>query len=129
MKRLKLNKSLCIGCTLCALACSAHKEGEFNPSKSRINIESYYDKGALGYKEHFCILCGLCVKACPMDAISITDDHIQVDFDKCSGCGECLNKCPKKCIKIIKEKALICDTCNGDPKCVKNCPHDALVFE
>ena len=64
MKRLKFSKSSCIGCQLCAQVCSAMHEGEFIPSKARINIESYYDKGGdLKYKDSFCILCGICKKA------------------------------------------------------------------
>ena len=67
-------------------------------------------------------------KACPVDAISLTD-HIEVDFDKCIGCGICAEKCPKHVVKIREEKAYICDTCKGDPKCIKTCPQNALTFE
>lgn len=47
MKRLKFNKVNCIGCQLCAQVCSAYKEGEYIPSKARIAIETYYDRGNL----------------------------------------------------------------------------------
>lgn len=128
MKRLKFNKVNCIGCQLCAQVCSAYKEGEYIPSKARIAIETYYDKGNLKYADHFCILCGICAKNCPVGAITI-DEHIEVDFDKCIGCGICAEKCPKKVVRIRDEKAYICDTCGGDPKCVKTCPQHALTFE
>ena len=129
MKRLKFVKSKCIGCQLCAQVCSAMHEGEYAPSKARINIESYYDKsGELKYKDSYCTLCGICKKQCPVDAISL-EEYITVDFDKCIGCGDCVTACPKKIIKIRDEKAYICDTCNGDPSCVKICPQNALTFE
>lgn len=128
MKRLKFNKANCIGCQLCAQVCSAYKEGEYIPSKARIAIETYYDKGNLKYADHFCILCGICAKACPADAITMTD-HIEVDQEKCTGCGLCSEKCPKKVVRIREDKAYICDTCGGDPKCVKTCPQNALTFE
>ena len=127
MKRLKFNKESCIGCQLCAQVCSAYKEGEYIPSKARIAIETYYDKGALKYADHYCILCGICAKACPCDAITI-GEYIEVDMDKCSGCGLCAEKCPKKVVRIREDKAYICDTCKGDPKCVKTCPQHALTF-
>jgi carbon-monoxide dehydrogenase iron sulfur subunit len=112
-----------------AQACSAMHEGEYAPSKARIGIETYYDKGGeLKYKDSFCILCGICKKQCPVDAISL-EEHIIVDHDKCIGCGVCQRACPKKVIRIRDEKSYICDTCDGDPACVKICPQNALTFE
>ena len=128
MKRLKFKKEYCIGSHLCAQVCSAMKEGEYIPSKARIAIETCYEDGNLKYMDHFCILCGMCVKACPVDAIKL-GEYIEVDMDKCIGCGACADKCPKHVVKIRDEKAYICDTCGGDPKCVKTCPQHALTFE
>lgn len=129
MKRLKFQKSKCIGCLLCAQACSAVHEGEYAPAKARINIETYYDKGELKYHDSFCILCKICMKKCPIDAISMVDDHIVVDMDACTGCGICKDACPKKVVQIREEKAYICDTCEGKPYCVQICPQNALTFE
>ena len=98
MKRLKFDKVKCIGCQLCAQVCSAYKEGEYIPSKARIAIETYYDKGELRYADHFCILCGICAKNCPNEAVTIDSFLSTIDQDKCKGCGICMEKCPKKSI-------------------------------
>ena len=128
MKRLKFTKEKCIGCQLCAQVCSDMKEGVYIPSKARIAIETCYDNGNLKYMDHFCILCGMCAKACPVEAITV-GEYIQVDEEKCIGCGACAEKCPKHVVHIRDEIAYICDTCKGDPTCVKTCPQNALTFE
>jgi ferredoxin len=128
MKRLKLDKSKCLGCKLCAAVCSAYKEGEYRPSVARLAIESYYEDGDIKYQDNYCILCGICAKSCPQGAISM-DEYITVDFDKCIGCGTCKAKCPKKVVQIRESKSIICDTCMGDPSCVKTCPQQALTFK
>jgi ferredoxin len=129
MKRLKLEKSRCIGCKLCGAVCSAYKEGEYRPAHARIFVESWYDgEGGLVYGDSFCILCGICEKNCPVGAISM-GDYITVDHSKCIGCGTCAAKCPKKCVRVREKKSYICDTCGGDPSCVKTCPQGALSFE
>ncbi len=45
-----------------------------------------------------CIGCGICVKNCPNQAISVVDNHAVIDYEKCIGCGICAEKCPKKII-------------------------------
>ena len=37
-----------------------------------------------------CVSCGVCVKVCPKDAISIYKGcYTQIDEEKCIGCGIC----------------------------------------
>ncbi len=129
VKRLKFQKENCIGCQLCMQACSGMHEGAFIPSKARLSIESYYDKGGdIKIGRHVCNLCGICEKECPFEAITI-DEKVSVDFDKCTGCSICVEKCPQHVISMREDKAIICDTCDGETWCVKLCPHGALKFE
>lgn len=44
--------------------------------------------------EDKCIGCGVCVKACRSNAITITDGRIEVDKVKCNFCGRCFKSCP-----------------------------------
>jgi len=125
---IKFDPEKCHGCKYCELACSAKHEKIFNPSKARLTVICRYNKGSITVRGHICIQCKICMKICPTDAIEFTDGHMTLDEDKCIACGECATKCPQKCIAMTDVKALICDTCEGDPECVKFCPHGALTY-
>ncbi len=47
-----------------------------------------------------CIKCKLCIKTCPVQAIS--DDFV-VDNSKCTRCNTCMEVCPKKTIARVKK--------------------------
>lgn len=40
-----------------------------------------------------CVLCGECLKHCPVDAISLGRKKASIDRDKCIGCAECMAHC------------------------------------
>ena len=45
-------------------------------------------------REEDCIQCGVCVKACRTNAITLKDGKISVDESKCNFCGRCYKACP-----------------------------------
>ena len=47
-----------------------------------------------------CTGCGLCVDACPVEAICLENDKAKVDADKCMDCGRCVEECPNQAIRI-----------------------------
>ena len=51
-----------------------------------------------------------------------------VDEEKCNGCGWCIEACEYGAVTLHPNtrKAIICDTCSGDPKCIPLCPESAL---
>ena len=48
--------------------------------------------------ENTCISCGLCVDACPQDAMTLVGGKAVIDMDKCTACGECVTVCPVSAI-------------------------------
>jgi electron transport complex protein RnfB len=45
-----------------------------------------------------CIGCTKCVKACPVEAITMDENLAVIDHGKCDGCKKCVEVCVKKCI-------------------------------
>lgn len=122
---------LCTGCNRCALICSAIKEGEFRPFKSRIYINNF---ALNGYSvPSICFQCPKpdCLKACPEKAIYKADNEVVlVENEKCNGCSDCVQACPYGMIAIDHNNlAYKCDYCGGEPACASECPAGALIFK
>ena len=47
-----------------------------------------------------CVACGLCVNACPIDAIAEGNPYV-IDEEKCVGCGVCAEACPTQAIEEV----------------------------
>ena len=47
-----------------------------------------------------CTGCGLCVGACPLEAISLEDGKATIDEGKCTECGLCVEECPNEAICV-----------------------------
>jgi len=45
-----------------------------------------------------CDACETCVEVCPVEAISIVDDHAFIDPDECIECLSCIDECPNEAI-------------------------------
>ena len=53
-----------------------------------------------------CDLCGSCVDACPVDAITIHKDRIEIDEKLCIYCHACVRVCPQSARTIDDERIL-----------------------
>ncbi len=114
----------CSGCRRCEIACSLHHEGKMWPEASRVRVFMLVPGVEI---PHLCAQCHdyPCVSACPVGALSVSDETgaVLVDKEKCTSCGLCIDACPGN-IPFLHpgdSKAVICDLCGGDPQCVKVC--------
>ncbi len=95
-----VDKEACKACGKCVEVCPKHLI-ELIPYKSRYAVAcSSKEKGPVTMKDcqAGCIGCGICVKQCEHEAVTVSDFHASIDQEKCVGCGACEKKCPKKSI-------------------------------
>lgn len=122
----------CTGCQACVVSCSMAKTKTFGPKKSRITIRKVEDL-CLGIPV-ICEHCNdpPCAVVCPVNAIrkEVETGIVRIDSSLCLGCGKCREVCPfsSETIKMIDNKAVICDLCGGSPACVKVCQPGSLLY-
>lgn len=95
-----VDKEACKACEKCVAVCPKHLISLI-PYKAKYVVAcSSADKGPATVKscDAGCVGCGICVRSCPGNAVSVADFHAAIDQDKCVGCGVCAEKCPKKSI-------------------------------
>lgn len=128
-KELFANPDLCTGCNRCTIACSAKKEGVFQPSKARLRVTNFPLRG---YSvPNICFQCpkANCLEACPSGAMfRDAAGVVLLNRDLCTGCGGCVSACPYGMVEQdAKGTPFKCDMCDGDPACVKECHSEALI--
>jgi len=55
-------------------------------------------------KQEDCTGCGTCVEECPVGAISLVEEHAQIDMERCIRCGKCHDVCPEEAVRHDSEK-------------------------
>jgi Na+-translocating ferredoxin:NAD+ oxidoreductase RNF subunit RnfB len=94
----------CTACGKCVAVCPK-KLIEIVPEKNKVRVCcNSKDIGRVVRRNcrAGCIGCGICVKTCSFEAITIVDNIACVDYTKCTSCRACVNKCPSKAIMIMK---------------------------
>lgn len=62
-------------------------------------------RGSIDIDEGMCILCGICAKKCPTNAITVSREQRTwvIERMQCVQCGSCVEVCPKKCLIMNPE--------------------------
>lgn len=63
-------------------------------------------RGRIVLDANTCVLCSLCARRCPADAITVDrkDGKWELNAFKCIVCGECVAACPKKSISMNNDR-------------------------
>lgn len=142
-----LNK--CVRCRTGYVACKREHNILAHPRDTQHPYEYYrlryvewewgkYPTARRAFIPIHCMQCDdpLCIRSCPLDAISQRSDGVIVmDKVRCNGCGDCVAVCPYGALYIdLGGKADGCDLCADrldaglPPKCVETCPAGARIF-
>ncbi len=120
----------CTGCRKCEQACPK-KVIEVLPASRAVLVSCHSKDKGIDTKKNCqvgCIACGKCVKICPFDAPSVTNNLSRINLDKCKVCGLCVSPCPTNAIVDFipkRSKAFVLDNCIGCQICAKVCPVNA----
>ena len=130
---IKVSPKNCVGCELCAISCSIYHEDQTREGAMRIRIKRQFPQRMdRPFQPEVCQSCDKpkCVEACPQSALVMDVEVGQVNLfkEKCDGCGECVEVCPFHAIWVdpLRNVAVKCDLCLGDPQCVKFCQFKAI---
>ena len=96
----KVDKEKCVGCMSCAKACPRNLIVPVEYDKHVLIACASEAKGAVTVRgcSQGCIGCGLCVKICSEQAISVDKNLAVIDYSKCTNCGLCNQVCTKHLI-------------------------------
>lgn len=63
-------------------------------------------RGRIVFSPQNCILCSICARKCPADAIVVdrAKGEWKLNAFRCVTCGECVTSCPKRCIVMTTER-------------------------
>jgi len=93
-----------------------------------------------------CLGLGSCVKVCPFNAISLTEEGLAVvDPEKCRSCQKCIKACPRNLISMVPRNQQVLVVCRNRDRgkkakevcsiaciacriCEKACPQQAITM-
>lgn len=120
------------------MVCSLFREKSCNPALSGIRIKKVENEWVkretpVIYEVHVCKQCGICINACPVDAIGRDPETgaVFIIDEKCIRCKKCVEECPFDAIwyEVTADKMVKCDLCMGvasGPKCIEWCALSVL---
>jgi NAD-dependent dihydropyrimidine dehydrogenase PreA subunit len=92
--------AICNCCSCCCGAMQAWRNG--TPMLASSGYVSHVDTA-------LCTACGICVEACPFDALEMGDDFVLVSQEACMGCGVCVSSCEQGALSLLR------DASKGEP--------------
>jgi Fe-S-cluster-containing hydrogenase component 2 len=130
-KQLLLRPEKCTNCRTCELVCSFHHFGKFNPTLSAVAVIDFAEDVVSVPLMCLQCDDPACEKVCSVGAITVqADGKVVFNEDKCILCKLCVQACPMGNISYstLARKLIRCDLCGSDPQCAAWCHTKAIVY-
>ncbi|MDV0443736.1 4Fe-4S dicluster domain-containing protein [Methanorbis rubei] len=111
--------------------CSFGHNGVFNPRLSSVSVIDYPESAVTIPLMCLQCEDAVCQNVCPVGAIyRDKNDAVVIDPAKCIVCKLCVNACPLGNMKFspITRSVFKCDLCGGTPQCARYCHAGAIVY-
>ncbi len=125
-----IDPKACTGCRMCEMACSIQNEQMARSTQLHIQVVSTSDDFFMPIMCIHCEE-AYCIESCHFDALEFDDNNIiKVIDDNCVLCMLCVEACPYGGITHVEEKETVvkCNLCDGNPACAQYCPTGAIIF-
>jgi coenzyme F420 hydrogenase subunit beta len=84
-------------------------------------IEHFFEPVSSVFDSGMCCQCGWCSSICPVNAVTVTADTLEIDAETCMKCGLCYSVCPRsfsieqmgKSINKLNKSLKLSDQING----------------
>ncbi len=86
-------------CMCCGCCCGVLRSLKLHPQPASQVSSPYF---AVLDRER-CSGCGVCVRRCQMDALTIVDGKAVLDLDRCIGCGLCVTTCKRGALTLERK--------------------------
>ena len=130
-KQLLMKPEKCTGCRSCEIICSFNRGKSFNPKNSAVSVMSYEEAMVSVPVMCLQCEQAACISACPVGAMyRDKDGTVKNNSAKCIVCKLCVGACPlgNVTFSAAEKKIVKCELCGGDPLCAKYCPSGCLVY-
>mgnify|MGYP002732324539 CR=1 FL=1 len=130
-KHLILKPEKCVGCRTCELMCSFAHNQVFNPRLAAVSVIDYPESAVAIPLMCLQCENAACEKVCPVHAITRTSDNVLlINPATCIVCKLCMNACPLGNIRYspLTHSVFKCDLCGGNPNCAQYCHAGAITF-
>lgn len=130
-KQLVVDPKRCLNCRTCELVCSFKHTKEFNPRYANVSVFQYENEAVTVPIMCMQCDESACAAVCPTNALTRNADGlIEHDASKCIVCKMCVSACPLGNVSYSPALKAIhkCDMCGGDPECAKFCPSGAILL-